>query len=158
MTARRLVFYPPISPDGKYVAYSASTGATPSPQLIFICSLNPMVTNALPGTEGAGELSWSPDSRHIAFGTTSALKRVGLAGGAPQIICNRHATDIAWNLDDVILFSPGPDQPLLRVAAAGGEPRSATQLNQSRQEINHLSPQFLPDGRHFIYLAVSAKP
>jgi len=40
---------------------------------------------------------------------------------------------------------------MFRVSAAGGEPKAALQLDKSRQEIGQLTPQFLPDGRHFLY-------
>ena len=43
---------------------------------------------------------------------------------------------------------------LLRVAAAGGTPMPLTKLDVSRQEIAHLWPQFLPDGRHLIFLSL----
>ena len=44
---------------------------------------------------------------------------------------------------------------LMRVSAAGGSAVPLTALNQSRGEIGHFFPRFLPDGRHFIYLRVS---
>src|SRR5207248_467979 len=34
----------------------------------------------------------------------------------------------------------------------------ATVLDESRQESAHGSPQYLPDGRHFLYFAQSARP
>src|SRR5207247_4727787 len=45
---------------------------------------------------------------------------------------------------------------LNRTAASGGAPTPATKLNSARQEITHRYPQFLPDGRHFIYWVWSA--
>ena len=44
---------------------------------------------------------------------------------------------------------------IMRVSAAGGSALPLTALNQSRGEIGHFFPRFLPDGRHFIYLRVS---
>jgi Tol biopolymer transport system component len=46
---------------------------------------------------------------------------------------------------------------LYRVQAAGGQPAQITTLNPSLQEAEHLAPNFLPDGRHFVYLAVSTQ-
>jgi dipeptidyl aminopeptidase/acylaminoacyl peptidase len=155
---RKEVFlWPSISPDGKHVAYSARTTSTSSQQMIFLRSLNSLDTNPLPGTEDAGELSWSPDSSQIAFATASALKKINITGGAPQVICNQTASQIAWNRDGVILFWGGAGQGLFRVAAAGGEPKPVTKLDPTRQEIGHGFTQFLPDGRHFLYQAASAK-
>jgi hypothetical protein len=104
------------------------------------------------------DYSWSPDSSQIAFATASALKKISITGGAPQVICNHTASYIDWNRDGVILFWGGTSQGLFRVAAAGGEPKPVTKLDPARQEIAHVLPQFLPDGRHFIYLALSDKP
>jgi Tol biopolymer transport system component len=47
--------------------------------------------------------------------------------------------------------------PLYRVPASGGAPVQVTELDQSRKEQAHGHPMFLPDGRHFLYTAVSAK-
>ena len=148
---------PTISPDGQRVAYTAKATST-SPRMIFLRSLNSLDTNPLPGTEGEVDYSWSPDSSQIAFATASALKKISITGGAPQVICNHTASYIDWNRDGVILFWGGTSQGLFRVAAAGGEPKPVTKLDPARQEIAHVLPQFLPDARHFIYLALSAKP
>src|SRR5207244_9143931 len=42
---------------------------------------------------------------------------------------------------------------LFRVSQAGGEATRATTVDRS--ETAHAFPQFLPDGRHFIYFALS---
>jgi eukaryotic-like serine/threonine-protein kinase len=55
----------------------------------------------------------------------------------------------------VIAFALNSVSPI--VPAAGGLPKSATTLDRSREERGHFFPYFLPDGRHFLYLAVSGK-
>jgi hypothetical protein len=62
-----------------------------------------------------------------------------------------------WNEAGLILFSPSVKQGILKISAAGGIPSPVTQLDTARQEIAHLWPYFLTDGRHFLYLARSAK-
>jgi len=145
-----------LSPNGQYLAFTK--GASDQPR-IWLHSLNSMVTNPVPGTEGAYGLSWSPGSDEIAFSTSSGLKKVSIRGGTAQTICNLQSglDSVAWNRNNLILV-PQPNQPLYKVSAAGGEPKPLTTLDQSRQETGHSFPQFLPDGRHFIFLAVSAKP
>ena len=49
------------------------------------------------------------------------------------------------------------DSALYRVSAAGGAPTPLTTLDASRKEIFHAHPRFLPDGRHFLYLANSSQ-
>ena len=43
------------------------------------------------------------------------------------------------------------DRPLMRIAAAGGEASAVTRLDPG--QTGHQSPEFLPDGRHFLFLA-----
>jgi hypothetical protein len=63
----------------------------------------------------------------------------------------------AWSQEGFILYSPeSTGAGLYRIAASGGMPTPATRLNSARNEIAHRYPQFLPDGRHFIYWVWSA--
>ena len=39
----------------------------------------------------------------------------------------------------------------MRVAADGGTPQPVTRVNASAHEDSHRLPQFLPDGRHFLF-------
>ena len=81
-----------------------------------------------------------------------------MSGGPAQNICDAPAPIAGgtWNRDGVILFSGGG--VLKRVLAAGGQPTAITELDQSKQETEHLAPSFLPDGRHYLFLAVSSQP
>jgi hypothetical protein len=118
-----------------------------------------MAIRDFPGTENARMPFWSPDSRYIGFLGNGKLKKVELSGGAPQTVCDTKGTwDGAWGLDGTIIFSQYPAGPLLRVPAAGGEAKPLTELDKSRQETQHARPFFLPDGRHFLYLALSSLP
>src|SRR5260370_22752366 len=45
-----------------------------------------------------------------------------------------------------------------RVAGGGGTPKPVTSLDAARGEIAHGFPEFLPGGRHFLYLAASSRP
>src|SRR4029450_9810789 len=47
------------------------------------------------------------------------------------------------------------DGGLSRVSSAGGPVTPVTTLDKSRNETNHSFPSFLPDRRHFLYLARS---
>ena len=60
----------------------------------------------------------------------------------------------AWSDDGTILFAPNPGA-LLRVPASGGAVAPATTLDATKKEIGHTFPWFLPDGRHFLFLATS---
>ena len=124
-----------------------------------VFSLDLLVARELPGTEGGFLIPfWSADSRFVTYIAGDKLRKIDITGGSPQTVCN--ASSLAslwggsWNRDGIILLS-GADG-LYRVSASGGAIR-VTLLESARQELSHEFPQFLPDGRHFIYLARSKR-
>ena len=149
-----------VSPDGRSLAFVASSRE--GKNTLWVRSLDSLNARPLPGTEDAGQPFWSPDGRFLAFGRTSGtdtLNKIEVAGGLPQTLAGTRAAPGAWNEDDVILFPAERQQGgLYRVSAKGGSPKLVTSLDTSRGEISHAWPQFLPDGRHFIFLARSAQP
>jgi hypothetical protein len=105
------------------------------------------------GTEGATMPFWSADSRSIGFFAASKLKRIDITGGAPQTLTNTSlALGGTWNRDGTIVFA-GSVGPLWRISASGGDPIPATRLDAPKQA-QHRFPQFLSDGRHFIYYSI----
>jgi Tol biopolymer transport system component len=64
----------------------------------------------------------------------------------------------SWNRDGVILFSSDATNGIQRISADGGAASAVTAVDTARGEAAHLFPRFLPDGRHFLYYAVSPKP
>jgi len=111
----------------------------------------------LAGTEGAAFPFWSPDSRFIGFFADGRLKKIEASGGPPLALCDaatgRGGT---WNREGVILLTPTVGSPIHRVSAAGGTTTPVTALDTPKYESSHRWPYFLPDGRHFLYVAGSA--
>jgi Tol biopolymer transport system component len=146
-----------LSPDGRRLAFLART--PDGHQSLWVRSLDSLDARPLPGTENTTSVFWSADSRWIGFHADGKLKKIEASGGAPQTLCSTAgivATG-AWNRDGDILFgSPGTSGGLSRVSQAGGAPSPVTTPDRARQEISHSYPSFLPDGRHFLYLARSA--
>ncbi len=142
-----------VSPDGRRIVLVA-VGADGTPRL-WIRPLDATSPQMLVGTEGASSPFWSPDSRWIAFFANSKLKRIAISGAEPQVLCDSAAGGGGtWNRDDVIVFSPAAagEGGLVRVAAGGGTTVPVTALDPAHGETNHLWPQFLPDGRHYLYV------
>ena len=136
-----------ISPDGRTVAFLATREGR---QMIWIRPLDSSTTRVLPGTEDAGRYAWSPDGRSLAFFQQGQLKRVAITGGPPTTIATVNARDVAWGPGGVILIGGG-DQPIRRVSVNDGQIARVTELGPD--ETTHDYPEFLPDGRHFLYLA-----
>jgi Tol biopolymer transport system component len=142
-----------LSPDGRvftYVAYRPGQ----NPQL-WVRRLDEPFARALPGTDDASFPFWSPDSRFIAFFAQGKLKKIDASGGPPLTICDAAAGEGGtWNRDNVIVFAPDGGSGLFRVSAGSGVATPVTQLDAASGEVSHQWPQFLPDGRHFLYLAM----
>ena len=147
---------PKISPDGKMLAFNATDAAGKTQ--IWIRPLNALTAQPLPGTEGTRRPFWSPDSRFLGFVADGKLKKIDVTGGPPTKICDvPTGVDGTWSPEGVILLDgTGPD-PIYRIPAAGGTPVVAAKADPARKEVQVGWPEFLPDGRHFIYLAANQK-
>jgi Tol biopolymer transport system component/tRNA A-37 threonylcarbamoyl transferase component Bud32 len=151
--------YAVISPDGRRMVIGGTTPEGKS--LLWIHSLDSLTTEPLAGTDGAVLPFWSPDSRSVAFfsgsGAKDELKKIDMSGGPVQTICEvpNGALGGDWNQDGVIVLGNSAG-PLLSISADGGSPQPVTELVKSRRETGHMWPHFLPDGRRFLYLSVSA--
>jgi Tol biopolymer transport system component len=115
-------------------------------------SLDAVSARPLPGTEGASFPFWSPDGRSVGFFGDGKLKRIDVDGGQPQNLTDAPAgRGASWNRDGTIIFTPAfASSPIFRIPAAGGEPSPVTRP-ESPKQTSHRFPQFLPDGRHFLY-------
>ena len=119
-----------ISPDGRWIAFPASTASRAT--VLFVRPIDSTTSVQLPGTEGAVAPFWSPDSRFLAFFAGGRLKKVGVSGGPVQNICNvgNDRNGGTWNSEGTVIFASGGS--LQRVSAAGGEPIQIGTLNESR--------------------------
>ena len=147
-----------LSPDGLKVAY-----VTSQPAQIWVRALDAAAGEAIPSTEGVtgSTVFWSPDSQDVGFFAEGKLKRVAATGGPAQVLCALPASGAyfgSWSAGGVILVASeaSPGGPLLRVPAGGGEPAPATDLDRSRKETSHRFPHFLPDGKHYLFLATAS--
>jgi Tol biopolymer transport system component len=115
----------------------------------------------LTSIEGSPEVPfWAPDSRRLAFFDGGKLKKIDINGGPPVTVAEKNSSlpgSGSWNQEDVIIFDQ-INTGLVRVPAAGGHPTPATELDRIHGEAIHTVPWFLPDGRHFLYLAGSRDP
>ena len=150
-----------VSPDGRRVAFSA-VGPSGAPA-VWVQDMDALEARELPDAATGPEpppFFWSPDSRYIVFSHLGPkLRKADVQGGPTLDICDKPGPPIggSWNRDGVIIFGSNREG-LWRVPAAGGTAVHLTVLDPSRQEREHELPQFLPDGRHFIYLRISKSP
>ncbi len=145
-----------LSPDGHTLAMVAySTQA--NNYVLWTYEVGGRRTSSLEGTQGVSFPFWSPDGRFIGFFADGKLKKVDVSGGQVQVLCDApNGRGGTWNRDGVIVFTPDSlGVGLFRVPSWGGSPVEMTKPDTSRSEQSHRWPVFLPDGKHFLYLAAN---
>jgi eukaryotic-like serine/threonine-protein kinase len=136
-----------ISPDGKLIALVLKSG---DKQELNVRSVDEREFKPVPGTDGAGTPSFSPDGKWIAFFAEGKLKKVAVDSGQIVTICD--GTPIArgavWGSDDRIIFTPDTGSALLQVPASGGMPKP---LTERKDERSHRWPEMLPGNKAVLY-------
>ena len=144
-----------LSPDGATLALVAIDSSGTSH--VFLRPLASQEARMLPGTDNAALPFWSPDGRQVGFFSSGKLRKIAIDGSTPEVLCEApDARGGSWSPRGVIVFAPNNQGPIARVAANGGDATPVTKLNSARGERGHRYPQFLPDGEHFLYVAVGA--
>ena len=145
---------PSISPDGRTLAFVAQPGPN-KPPVLWLRPLDSLTAQPIPGTDKPFIPFWSPDSQWIGFYADGKLEKVAVSGGAPQALCNDDRIGGAtWSRDGVILFA-GKDRALYRVPDTGGTPTLVLAPDPAHPGTAYSVPQFLPDGRHFLFLVAT---
>ncbi|MEP7353763.1 MAG: protein kinase [Acidobacteriota bacterium] len=137
-----------VSPDGRELAFVV-LGADGKTKL-WVRSLSNSQARPLEGSEGViGVPFWSPDSRSVAFGTGSELKKMEAAGGPAQTLTSV-AFNVAgglWTSEGKIVFGQGALAGTNQVSASGGR---ATPIRGLTGRLV-ATPSALPDGKHFVF-------
>jgi hypothetical protein len=135
-----------LSPDGRHLAYTASSGGAAQ---LWVRALDSTEPRRIPASEGAGAPFWSPDSRYIGFSTNGKLKKAALDGTPPQVLCDSHFVNGTWSEDGTILL--GGSGGIARLPATGGTP-----VELFKTGLGSMGwPWFLPGGKHFLYVRVT---
>ena len=140
-----------LSPDGQQLAVVAGGQ-------IWVRPLDSLQARAVTGTEGGTYPFWSPDGNSIGFFAGNELRRIPRDGGIAQKLCDAPVgRGGAWSPAGTIVFSGGNGE-LSRVEDRGGPPVSVKGVAAPGGVPLHRYPQFLPDGRHFLFtLLVGSK-
>jgi hypothetical protein len=139
-----------VSPDGRILAFAATDSSGQSS--LWVRSLSASDAHRLDQTEGALLPFWSPDSQFIGFWANGKLKRIRPSGGVPaEIYSVPEIAQGSWGADGTILFARAVDSPIFRISPHGQRATPVTSLLPG--QASQMWVQFLPDGKHFMYLA-----
>lgn len=139
-----------VSPEGDKLVFVASAGG---PARLWLRPLGTTTARPLAGTEQASLPFWSPDGRSIGFFADDRIKRIDIETGrvaelGPAFVPGGGT----WNQDGTILYAGTVDRELESISASGVRRGAVTALSPG--QTGHRAPQFLPDGRQFIYYAM----
>jgi serine/threonine protein kinase len=144
-----------LSADGRMLAFVSPDRASGT-NMLGVQRIGSSGVTVLPGTEGASYPFWSPDDAYVAFFADGKLKKVAASGGAPQVLATATSgRGGSWSRRGVIVFSPQASGWLWKVNADGSNAASLTDKTFDAQIVSHRWPVFLPDGEHFLFIAVS---
>ncbi len=144
---------PMLSPDGRHLAFAATDEA--GLRQIWIRSLDALDARPLAGSEGITfRPFWSPDSRFVAFIGDGKLKKLPLAGGPPQVICDAlSGADGSWSEDGRIAYDGDTSDPIRQVSSRGGVP--TTLIDEEMAGGRQVGwPQFLPGAEKLLFVSI----
>jgi serine/threonine protein kinase/Tol biopolymer transport system component len=153
-----------VSPDGRSLAFAASNDGQRG---LWLRPLDATAARHLEGTQGAGQPSWSPDSRFIAFWAGGkaggSLRTIDLTDGTVQTLADAPMMQTGtWSSAGMILFNRSETSQTgsprgfldrrnrLYLASSNGIVAPVAGIDTAR-----AWPSFLPDGHRFLYLGAN---
>jgi len=139
-----------ISPDGRWVAYTAAGR-------LWIRNLAELEAREVKESRGARGPFWSPRSDAVAFASGTALFRVSIDGEKPVALCRLGSGEFtggSWSPEKGIVITLARanwNGDVLHVPEGGGEPALFTRADAAKMERRLFRPHFLPDGRGLLY-------
>jgi Tol biopolymer transport system component len=147
-----------LSPNTRYLTFVARD-ETDGQTALWVRALRSGELRLLEGTAGASKPFWSPDSTRIGFFSNGRLIAIDLNGGTLRTIAMiAGSAGAAWGPDDTILFAEWASGLYSVPASGDGEVKAIARLDREAGDIVFAWPQFLPDGRRFLYQIVSLDP
>lgn len=138
------------SPDGRKAAYIGVSG------VITVVDVDSGVKTKIDQISQPFFVSWTQDSRKLAYSTGSVIRIYDLAGNAALDISIARASYVQWFPSDKQLLYEANDQggisQLFRINADGGDNRQITRNSGSTYNYVRLSP----NGRYVLYTTPGA--
>ncbi|HEX7877876.1 MAG TPA: hypothetical protein VF720_00620, partial [Candidatus Eisenbacteria bacterium] len=145
-----------ISPDGRTLVFTASDSVGTT--RLWIRPLDGLMARVLPGTDRAIQPFWAPDGRSIGFFADTKLKTIRIETGRVETLGD--APDPrggSWGSNGSIVFAPIAMGSLYSVPSEGGAVTEVARPDTTRGETALRYPEFMPDGRKFLFVALPVR-
>ena len=146
-----------LAPGGERWVYQGtdSLGA----RRLYLRPRDRLDATAIPGSERAGNASFSPDGSRLAFvSTLSGVRRLmvtTLGGGSPLPVEDSLVDNggVSWGHDGYIYYDGHLEgDGLARVPEGGGTPEPVTMPRADEGELWHFQPRALPNGAGVLFV------
>ena len=147
--------WPRVSPDGRFVVFGAIVEGR---DRFWVRELGSVGGRPLMNTTASESPFWSPDSTSLCFFADGKLKRIPIDSGdaQPEVLADApepHGGD--WN-GHSILFSRHEGLYVIALDRDGAVSQVTT-VDRSAGDYYHTWPEFLPDGRRFLFIIRSTR-
>ncbi len=147
-----------VSADGKVIAYLANAGGATR---VYRRALNDVAAQAVPGTDGAVELTLSPDGKSIAVeGSDDTLRIVPFDGGRSRpVIKTTPPAGLSWTAKHGLVMGMPTFSPKIRGLTHVSEngDTALTVLTRPKPAAMHHHPNVLDDGETVLFLDIPTK-
>jgi hypothetical protein len=134
-----------VAPNGRTVALGGNYGGS---RVLLRRDLDRLDPEPIVGTEGASDVFFSHDGRHLGFETRSELWTVSLDGSTPRRLApNQPLRGGTWGPEDTIVVGR-VGSGLWAASSSAGKPR---QLTVPAAGERHELPHMLPGGRAVLF-------
>jgi serine/threonine protein kinase/dipeptidyl aminopeptidase/acylaminoacyl peptidase len=144
-----------LSPDGQTLAYYAAEAT--GRYRLHLRRLDSLEERVIAATEisfAPQRPIWSPDGQHLAFwSANSTLMKMRLPDGSLELLTRSTTRPAggAWNRDNVIVVG-SLTHPLRRLTGTDEPTEHVSSLDRTAGDRGDTNPQFLPDGRHLLFV------
>ncbi|HXW07174.1 MAG TPA: protein kinase [Vicinamibacterales bacterium] len=148
--------WPRVSPDGRAVLFGRWKAAGQAE--LWVWPLDSLEGRPFTADGGRETPFFSPDSQHVGFFADGKLMKIAMTQDAvPEVLADvPYPRGGDWNASGTLLFAS--ETGIDRINADGTGHARVTVYDTNMGENRHAWPEFLPDGRRFLYLNRSSDP
>ena len=142
--------WPRLSPDGRHLAFGSFYEGR---NRFWVRRLDRADGRILEDTTANDSPFWSPDGRTLAYFADEKLYTIDVEGGSPRVLAEAPSPRGGDWSGSTMIFARRDG--IYRLDAGGGTAERLTGVDEANGDLQHSWPEFLPDGRRFLYVVRS---